>query len=51
MNRDVSAPPFQAIRRRLLSLKVFAFCRWAISSKRGWRHDPGEGVEVAAWMI
>jgi hypothetical protein len=39
------------MRRRLLSLKVLAFCRRAISSKRGWRHKPGEGVEVEACRI
>lgn len=39
------------MRRRLLSLKVLAFCRRAISSKRGWRHEPGEGVEVGACKI
>lgn len=38
---------FQATRRALLSVKVFALCLLAISSTFGWRHEPGDGVEMS----
>ena len=47
-NNIMRAPPFQAIFRILLLSKVMAFCRRAISSARGSRQFPGDGVDTAA---